>query len=151
MRPGVSFGPAKMFVDSTLASDVIRALRARGEQLTANMVVVSRAFEHAVLDAALHQERTRTNYVVRQRPVDLSYFKGGEPVDLTRSQHLWLGNDNLQLGLPSPAYTVHRTFIELADGDRHSVVTRSDGVPERTLTLTAATRPASVAARRPRA
>jgi hypothetical protein len=141
--------PGKMFVSAHLAERVLKMVekrRATGDLLVqASTVIVSRFFEHAVLDAVEHELRGR-NFITDTQ--DLTYFLNDEPIDLRRHASLWSGAEELQLkslcangtssssgavGVEMPPVTVisvQRTFLhldELRPGDDETV-TMSDYV-----------------------
>jgi len=145
--------PGTMFVGPHLASRVMTALqhrRAAGGEVKASSVVVSRAYEHTVLDCVLNQARTRRNFVVSCE--DLSFYVNQQLLDLSRKENLWNTSDTLNLlprgssGSARPLLIeVERTFLTVRSVPEsgQSVVTQSDCVATGQRPLTRANRPAS--------
>jgi len=149
----------QMYVGAHLARRVLDVVHSGRVQMTASSIIVSRQFEHAVLDAVKHDlAPARRNFLVGQ--MDLAYFLNEEPLDLTRVHSLWFTDQELSLralngnGTPPEhraegsdavlVITVERTFInirELQPEDDGSVVTRSDHVTTRGRPLPRAHRP----------
>jgi len=149
----------QMYVGAHLARRVLDVVHRGRVQMTASSIIVSRQFEHAVLDAVKHDlAPARHNFLVGQ--MDLAYFLNKEPLDLRRVHSLWFTDQELSLralsgnGTPPNhmaegsdavlVITVERTFInirELQPEDDESVVTMSDHVTTRGRPLPRAHRP----------
>jgi len=100
---GGALGPGKMFVDSHVAQAVLFTLRQRAKPTLATEVVVSKAFEAAVLDAVLHIPGARPNKLCEE-----------QAIDLTRQMHLWMNTDAFNFHLCDEVIIVERSFLQIS-------------------------------------
>ena len=96
-------GVGKFFVSPALARLVLEPLRREGRRTKASEVIVSRAVESKVLDAAFHVPGARPNSV-----------RDEELLDLSRLTLLWYSSDDLHLcSEDALVVTIERTFLQL--------------------------------------
>jgi len=111
-----NLGPGKLFVDHHMAERTLAALRQRGRATQPSEIIVSRAFEAAVLDAALHIPGGRPNRLHKEELLDLTGMK------------LWITTDPLHLEFDDCIVVVERTFLHCPPPlppDARSAVTNS--------------------------